>query len=189
MSSVPPENEWAMIPKSVIDCLTCGDCLRLYCLLDEEQRVKGWPVRGVGLIAHRLGWQPRTAKTHLLHLAEVGIIRCDPIPLKGMAWGTIRFRLEHNPARGRFADLTPVPKVWTQEPLARWRRPSQVAEMVARRATSSAQHATDMRVALPVSPLERRMSGEPLHEDCQPRCPCGEVITDGGDSCNNCAPF
>ncbi len=121
---------FSKVPQTVTRCLICGDCNRLYAHADEEQGAKGWPLRGINAVADLLSWQVRTAKRHVLHLHLVGIMGMDPPVSKGEGWGHVRLPILYNPCRGRFAALTPVAGVWTEEPEQRWKAPSRLGQFL-----------------------------------------------------------
>jgi hypothetical protein len=116
-----------MVPESVFTRLLCGDCLRLYCMLDEQQRATGRPVRGAGPIAERLSWQTKTVRKHVRHLLAAGLVLCDPPPIDNHGWSTIKMYVLHNPARGRVVATTMTPE-WVDEPVQRWNNPRSLSK-------------------------------------------------------------
>lgn len=122
----PDREGYALVAESVTASLRCGDCHRLYGYLDRRQCNRTWAVKGAGEIADHLGWQPRTAKKHLRHLADVGIIQLDPEP--SPAWGNTLVRVVHQPTRGRYAEVRTLPDVWEPEAPRRWRKPPKSRE-------------------------------------------------------------
>lgn len=135
--STTERERFAMVAVSVTGGLRCGDCHRLYAYLDRRQgKSSSWAVKGAADVADNLVWQRRTAKTHLRHLADVGIIELDPEPSRG--WGNTFVRVAHAPARGRYADLRPLPGVWEPEAEPRWRQPPRSREELDRLRSSNA---------------------------------------------------
>ena len=113
---------FAQVPESVVTGLQCAECCRLYAYLDLRQGNGSWAVLGVRKIADGLGWQHRTTKKHLEHMAEVGLIAFDVDPKR--AWSNVRISVQHNPARKRNGKLLEVPGVFTHDVPERWRSPS-----------------------------------------------------------------
>lgn len=133
----PSKHEsFAKVPPSISQHLLCGDCHRLYALLDEVERDGGRPLRGVGAVATALGWQTDTAKRHTRHLADAGIVGLEPEPEK--AWGDVRFRVLHNPARGRISPTLTYTKQFVEAVPMRWRPKSKLSDVLKTDAECSA---------------------------------------------------
>lgn len=188
MASIPPEHEWAKVPKSVLLGLTCAECLRLYCLLDEEQRDDGWPLRGVGPICSQLGWQARTAKKHLGHLVDAGIVAYEPMP--GRSWSIVNFRLLHNPARGRRA-RPQTTEVWVAEPPTRWKQPPNERFLVAQHAKRQLHDAllVDKNAMHDAPSPSSPLSPEVVLASAVGVCECGEATRNGSPFCGACEEF
>jgi hypothetical protein len=103
-----------MIPTSVTRNLRCSECFYLYALLDQIQGAAGHPARGLSRIEREHNRDRRSIKLHLNHLARIGLVALQPLPLPGGGWGHVDFRVVHNPSRMRWApDLSsPIPGVW-----------------------------------------------------------------------------
>jgi hypothetical protein len=130
MAEPDRETGFSMLPPSVRRSLLCGDCVRLLDLLDGEQGDRGRPLQGLTKAAAEMTWQARTAKKHLRHLEAVGLVTLEPSPSPRGAWGHVRFRVVHNPARGRYSDrLAEVPGVWEDKPGSRWKAPSKLHQV------------------------------------------------------------
>ncbi len=145
-----------MVAASVTSGLRCGDCHRLYAYLDRRQGGRAWAVKGAGEVAKGLSWQSRTAKKHLRHLADVGLIELDPEPAP--AWGNTLVRVVHAPARRRYADPRSQPGVWEPEPDARWRKPAKTAAEIERLRANGWRSAPTVRpdhAATPEAVFER----------------------------------
>lgn len=86
-----------MIPRSVIEGISCGTCLRIYCYLDLKSGKQGFGTRSARYIGRQLRMKPETVTKHLKDLEQAGYIT---IRRKGgtKAW---QIQLDHNPARGR----------------------------------------------------------------------------------------
>lgn len=169
------EVEWAKIAKSLALALRCGDCLRAYVLLDEEQREGGRPVRGVEAVAGPLGWQTRTAKKHLEHLATIGLIELDPMPAPGQGWGRVRFRVTHNPARGRTGEgvmMSPLRDIWEPDTPSRWRPEPNTKYMQTLR--EERQACADLPNRKTLGAL-RQASGVPIGTDAMHTAPTDEA--------------
>lgn len=120
------ERPFAMVPRSVRRMLRCGECFRLWCLLDETQRDTNAPVRGSHRVAEEMGWQPRTAQKHLWHLFDAGLVKLEPEPTR--AWGQTKLVVVHSPARSRRGPVRDVPGVW-EEPPRRWKSPPNLSTL------------------------------------------------------------
>lgn len=150
------QDKYAMVAASVTSGLRCGDCHRLYAYLDRRQGGRAWAVKGAGEVAKGLSWQSRTAKKHLRHLADVGLIELDPEPAP--AWGNTLVRVVHAPARRRYADPRSQPGVWEPEPDARWRKPAKTAAEIERLRANGWRSAPTVRpdhAATPEAVFER----------------------------------
>jgi hypothetical protein len=175
-SGATRETPYTMTARSVVVGLRCGDCVRIYLYLDLRQGTRvARAVRGCQEVADHLGWTLRTAKKHLRHLADAGLIVLDPEP-RG-AWGNTVVRIVHQPARARYARPAELPGVWEPEPPKRWRPPpSDAAELARLRADAErdaprVEHPDAKRAAPPAAEPEvarRAMRGGATRPEQQP---------------------
>jgi hypothetical protein len=185
-----------MVPISIICGLTCSDCFKLWSLLDSKQGSNGWPWRGVGPIAAKLGWKAQTVKTHALHLADAGLIDLDPRPERGKGWSEIRFKVAHNPARGRAGKLRFTER-WVAQVPVRWKRGSPADDFEALRhgAQGTSSRCPDPPKGHPDEvPLSRSaldvMEGSALDLAPERSCACGEpIVKIDAEFCSLCENF